>query len=125
MRAGDDERFRQPKKPRRGLFGKRAGEVRSSDVDTKSMKEFARTRAGVEAYVEPRTTQHPMTVVLVAHDGEWLRFTIPDEKIVRSLGVPIYEAARIGYPKRMKEYKRGQPPSEPSGPRLEDMPPLD
>jgi len=126
MRAGDDDRFRMPKKPRRGLFRKRAGEVRSGDVDVKAMKEFARSRAGVEAYVEPRTMQHPMTVALVAHDGEWLRFTVPDEKSVKSLGVPIYEAARTGYPRRMKEYKRGQaPPSEPSGPSLEDMPPLD
>lgn len=129
MRAGDDERFRQPKKPRRGLFRKRSGEVRSSDVDVKAMKEFARSRSGVEAYTEPRTMQQPMTVVLVAHDGEWLRFTVPDEKVVRSLGIPMYEAARTGYPRRMKEYRRDRPPgsgpAEPSGPSLEDMPPLD
>src|SRR4051794_41851996 len=78
------------------------------------MKEFARSRAGVEAYVEPRTMQQPMSVVLVAHDGEWLRFTVPDEKVVRSLGIPMYEAARTGYPRRMKEYRRGRPPG--SGP---------
>jgi hypothetical protein len=69
--------------------------------------------------------QHPLTVVLVAHDGEWLRFTVPDDRVVRSLGIPVYEAARTGYPRRMKEYKRGQSGPEPSGPSLEDMPPLD
>jgi hypothetical protein len=130
MRAGDDERFRMPKKPRRGLFRRRAGEVRSSDVDVKAMKEFASTRTGVEAYVEPRTMQQPMTVVLVAHDGEWLRFTVPDERVVQSLsrsyGVPVYEAARTGYPRRMKEYRRGTQPGEgPAAPGLEDLPPLD
>jgi hypothetical protein len=129
MRAGDDERFLQPRKPRRGLFRRRAGEVRSGDVDLKAMREFAGTRAGVEAYVEPRTMQQPMTAVLVAHDGEWLRFTVPDERAVRSLGVPVYEAARTGYPRRMKEYRRDRPPGSgpapPSGPSLDDLPPLD
>jgi hypothetical protein len=130
MRAGDDERFQQPRKPRRGLFRRRGGEVRSSDVDVKAMQRFVRTRTGVEAYIEPRTMQQPMTVVLVAHDGEWLRFTVPDERPVRSLsrthGVPVYEAARTGYPRRMKEYRRDQPPgAEPSAPPPEDLPPLD
>jgi hypothetical protein len=129
MRAGDDDRFRQARKPRRGWFRRRAGEVRASDVDLKAMKEFVATRSGVEAYVEPRTAQQPMTVVLVAHDGEWLRFTIPDDRTVRALGVPTYDAARTGYPRRMKEYRRDRPPGSgpapPSGPRLEDMPPLD
>ena len=130
MRAGDDDRFRMPKKPRRGLFKRRAGEVRTGDVDVKAMREFAATRTGVEAYVEPRTMQQPMTVVLVAHDGEWLRFTVPDEKVVHSLsrshGVPVYEASRTGYPRRMKEYRRDRPPGEgPASPGLEDLPPLD
>jgi hypothetical protein len=129
MRAGDDERFRQPRKPRRGLFRRRAGEVRSGDVDVKAMREFVVTRSGVEAYVEPRTMQHPMTVALVAHDGEWLRFAVSDDRAVRSLGIPVYDAARTGYPRRMKEYKRDRPPGSgpapPSGTRLEDMPPLD
>jgi hypothetical protein len=129
MRAGDDDRYRMARKPRRGLFRRRASEVRSNDVDVKAMKEFVATRHGVEAYVEPRTMQQPMTAVLVAHDGEWLRFTLPDERFVRSLGVPVYEAARTGYPRRMKEYRRDRPPGSdppaPSGPSLEDMPPLD
>jgi len=113
VRAGDDDRFKHARKPRRGLFRKRAGEVRSSDIDLKSMEGFIETRRGVEAYIEPRTMQHPMTVVLVAHDGEWLRFTIPDERVMRSLqrtkGLPVYEAARTGYPRRMKEYRRERP----------------
>jgi hypothetical protein len=75
--------------------------------------------------------QQPMTVVLVAHDGEWLRFTIPDEKVVHALsrahGVPVYEATRTGYPRRMKEYRRDRPPDTgpPAAPGPEDLPPLD
>jgi len=127
MRAGDDERFQQARKPRRGLFRKRAGEVRSDDVDVKGMQRFIETRRGVEAYVEPRTLQQPMTVVLVAHDGEWLRFAIPDERILRSIqrgkGVPVYEVARTGYPRRMKEYRRDRPADE--APPSDELPPLD
>ena len=37
------------------------------------LSEFARSRRGVEAFVEPRTTVTDTTVVLVAHDGEWTR----------------------------------------------------
>jgi hypothetical protein len=127
MRAGDDERFRHARKPRRGLFRKRGGEVRSSDLDVKGMERFVETRRGVEAYVEPRTLQQPMTVVLVAHDGEWLRFTIPDERVLHSLqrskGVPVYEAARTGYPRRMKEYRRDRPAGD--APPPDELPPLE
>ncbi len=116
MRAGDDDRFRHARKPRRGLFRKRSGEVRTSETDTRGMERFIETRRGVEAYIEPRTLQQPMTVVLVAHDGEWLRFTIPDERVMGSLqrakGLPVYEAARTGYPRRMKEYRRPAPGEE-------------
>jgi hypothetical protein len=107
MRA-DDEFDRGPR-PRRRLFGKRpAG--RLSRQDRKAMEEFVRTRIGVEAYVEPQTLQHSMSVVLVATDGEWVRFSIPDESVLRELGrrrpVPVYDVGLVGYPKRMKEYRR-------------------
>src|SRR5574341_54554 len=34
---------------------------------------FLDSRRGVEAFVEPRTVMHPLSVVLVAEDGEWTR----------------------------------------------------
>jgi hypothetical protein len=77
------------------------------------MKEFIRSRTGVEAYVEPPTLHHPMSVALVASDGEWMRFELPDERYLRKLSqklrLPVYDASRVGYPKRMKDYRRGQP----------------
>ena len=76
------------------------------------MKEFIKSRAGVEAYVEPPTLDQRPSVVLVAADGEWLRFPVVDDRSLRKLSakyrMPIYEVARMGYPKRMKEYRRGQ-----------------
>jgi hypothetical protein len=74
------------------------------------MEEFVQTRIGVEAFVEPQTLHHPLSVVLVATDGEWVRFSIPDQNVLRDLGrrraLPVYDVGLVGYPKRMKEYRR-------------------
>ena len=56
------------------------------------------------------------TVVLIAHDGEWTRRRIGSLEAAQQFGhrrsIPVYEVARVGYPKRMREYterkKRGQ-----------------
>ena len=72
------------------------------------LAEFARTRQGVEAFVEPPTALTGVTVVFVARDGEWTRRSAPDAKAVHalanSLGVPSYDAAVVGYPSRMREW---------------------
>jgi hypothetical protein len=66
------------------------------------------TRRGVEAYLEPKTTVTQTTVVLVAHDGEWTRRRVPSAESARSwcnkIGIPVYDVALVGYPKRMREY---------------------
>ena len=84
---------------------------RASDrSDQKHLDEFARTRRGVEAYVEPPTTMTTTTVVLVAHDGEWTRRRVDDARaahdLARKLGIPAYDAQVMGYPQRMKEWTR-------------------
>jgi hypothetical protein len=84
---------------------------RASDrSDQKHLEEFARTRRGVEAYVEPPTTMTTTTVVLVAHDGEWTRRRVDDARaaqdLARKLGIPAYDAQVMGYPQRMKEWTR-------------------
>jgi hypothetical protein len=42
-----------------------------------------------------------------------MRFELPDERYLRKLSqklrLPVYDASRVGYPKRMKDYRRGQP----------------
>jgi hypothetical protein len=97
-----------------GLFDRfrrksRPGVLRSSSSqDTSHLEQWAAERRGVEAFVEPRTTVTETTVVLVAHDGEWTRRRMDGaegaRRLARKLGIPIYDVALVGYPKRMREY---------------------
>lgn len=107
------------------LFGRRRAKGadgsldRAADnADTAHLKEFARSRQGVEAYVEPATTMTSTTMVLVAHDGEWTRRRVRDpkaaEELARKLEIPVYDAQVVGYPPRMRAWnrrKRGETPS--------------
>jgi hypothetical protein len=78
--------------------------------DTAHLAEFARTRRGVEAFVEPPTTMTATTVVLVAHDGEWTRRRVRDARaaheLAHKLGIPAYDAQVVGYPQRMRDWSR-------------------
>lgn len=90
---------------------RRPGLLRAAgNEDTRHLEEFARTRTGVEAYVEPRTTVTETTVVLVAADGEWTRRRVAGPQAAHSLahrlGMPAYDAAVVGYPQRMREWTR-------------------
>jgi hypothetical protein len=62
----------------------------------------------VEAFVEPKTTVTESTVVLVAFDGEWTRRRVSGPAAAyalgRRLGIPVYDVALVGYPRRMREY---------------------
>jgi len=77
-------------------------------ADVAHLKQFATCRRGVEAYVEPRTNATETTVVLVAADGEWTRRRVdgPAEawRLPRSWGLPVYDAAVVGYPQRMRDW---------------------
>jgi len=71
-----------------------------------------RTRRGVEAFIEPRTTVTETTVLLVAHDGEWTRRRIdgPDvaRRLSKELAIPVYDAQVTGYPQRMRDWTAKQ-----------------
>jgi hypothetical protein len=77
-------------------------------ADQRYLRDWARARTGVEAYVEPQTSVTEMTMVLVAGDGEWTRRRAGGEagvrKIGQQLGIPVYDVQRVGYPKRMRDY---------------------
>lgn len=83
----------------------------ASKVSTKEIEGFIESRTGVEAYLEPKTTIYSTTLLLVAADGEYLRRPIRDReqaaKLCDDRGVPLYDAARVGYPKRMRDYDKG------------------
>jgi hypothetical protein len=74
------------------------------------MHDFIESRDGVEAYVEPKTVMHPLSVVLIAGDGEHRRFTLFDDAYLRELAreheLPIFDAGRVGYPQTMREYAK-------------------
>lgn len=77
-------------------------------ADRRHLHEWAAQRTGVEAFVEPKTSVTPMTVVLVAADGEWTRRPAGGPAGARRLGVelgiPVYDVQKVGYPQRMRDY---------------------
>jgi hypothetical protein len=78
----------------------------SDDLD--HLRDFVRTRSGVEAFLEPRTTVTDTTLVLVASTGEWTRRRVGDPDRAASFAkkhtLPLYEVAKVGYPKRMRDW---------------------
>ncbi|MDP3890067.1 hypothetical protein [Nocardioides sp.] len=85
--------------------------VRGSDRgDEKHLLDFVTTRRGVEGFVEPRTAVSDVTLLLVAHDGEWTRRRVPSvewaHRFANQHRVPSYDAAVVGIPQRMRDYNR-------------------
>jgi hypothetical protein len=85
--------------------------VRASDVkDEQHLLDFVTSRRGVEGFVEPRTAVSDVTLLLVAHDGEWTRRRVPSvdwaHKFCNRHQVPSYDAAVVGVPQRMRDYNR-------------------
>jgi hypothetical protein len=98
---------------------RRVKRVPAPEEDRDGILGFIETRRKVEAYVEPKTVVSPLSVVLVAEDGEWRRFHLASDAFVRELsatkGLKVYDAVRTGYPKRMRAYrpKPGAPGAAP------------
>ena len=78
------------------------------------LEAFVRERRGVEAYLEPKTAIYSTTILLVADDGEYLRRPVRDRahasEFCLRLNIPLYDAAKVGYPRRMRNYDRGVRP---------------
>jgi len=91
----------------------RPGTLRSAEsADAQYLREWVKTRKGIEGYVEPRTAVTDTTLLLVAIDGEWTRRRVPSAEWAHNFankeGIPSYDAAVVGYPARMREYNRRQ-----------------
>ncbi len=87
--------------------------VRGSDkVDEQHLREWVQARRGVEGFVEPRTAVSEVTLLLVAHDGEWTRRRVPSVKwahdFANKFQIPSYDAAVVGVPQRMRDFNRRQ-----------------
>ena len=106
------DRFRRKGRTSRpAQDGARTGStrVRASDSeDERHLEKFVATRQGVEGFVEPRTAVSDVTLLLVAHDGEWTRRRVPSVKWAHDFAnrnrVPSYDAAVVGVPQRMRDY---------------------
>lgn len=97
----------------------------ASKRNAADLEEFLSSREGVEGFLEPPTSTYAMTLCLVAGDGEALRRAIKNEDQAKKLcdehEAPLYDARKVGYPQRMKDYQQGVRRDKV---RLEDMPPL-
>jgi hypothetical protein len=92
----------------RGLFSGRG------NPDLVQLEEFAQSHKGVEGYIEPRTATNPTTLLLVDRHGVHVRGAVREPRdalrFCERLGIPVYDAQVVGYPKRMKEFKQGRTP---------------
>lgn len=92
--------------------------ARRSNPALEHLELFARSHEGVEGFVEPRTTTNPTTLLLVDRIGEHIRGPVRDpqeaDAFCDRLGIPVYDAAVIGYPQRMKDFQKGRRPDSAS-----------
>lgn len=92
---------------KRRLKGVTGPEERKDEIEA-----FLDGHVGVEAYVEPKTVMSPRSVVLVDAAGEWRRFELHEDAVLRRLaaerGVPMFDAAITGYPPRMRRGRPGE-----------------
>jgi len=90
-----------------GFFDRFKGD-RGSAADLRYLRQWACQRTGVEAFVEPKTPVTPLTVVLVAADGEWTRRPVGGAAGARRVGealkIPVYDVQKLGYPQRMRDF---------------------
>jgi hypothetical protein len=120
------DRFRRRGGLSRG--GPTGSTVRAADsTDATYLREFVASRRGVEGFVEPRTTVSEVTLLLVAHDGEWTRRRVPSVEwahdFANRLGVPSYDAAIVGIPQRMRDFNQRQKTQKAANPFSSPKPP--
>ncbi|MEV0588734.1 hypothetical protein [Nonomuraea sp. NPDC050310] len=103
MRWRDRYGLRRLRGPKVAKFDREA-----TDADIEALITFAKSRRGVEFYVEPETFATDTTAVAVADDGEWTRRRVGApaviKKVAHGLGLPVYDVNLTGYPARMRAY---------------------
>ena len=90
----------------RAFFSKR------NNPALEALEEFASGRKGLEGFIEPRTATNPTTLLLVDRDGDHRRAPVRDPEDAAAFcerrSIPVYDAAVIGYPQRMRDFDRGR-----------------
>ena len=89
---------------------------RKRNPDLPLLERFAASRRGVEGYIEPRTATNPTTLLLVDRDGDHVRAAVkePEDAVAfcEKVRIPVYDAAVIGYPERMRRFDRRRSSAE-------------
>ncbi|APE34035.1 oxidoreductase [Nocardia mangyaensis] len=91
----------------RGGRGRSRSGAREGASEVRALADWARSRRGVEAFIEPKTTVTDVTAVLVAVDGEWTRRIVGERgarKLADALKIPVYDVNKTGYPQRMRDF---------------------
>lgn len=105
----------------RGFFSKKR------NPELAELESFLATHKGVEGYIEPRTATQSTTLLLVDRHGASVRAAVrePADAIAfcEKSSIPVYDAAVIGYPKRMRpdEGIRDRPRSEDVDEQIADL----
>jgi hypothetical protein len=90
--------------------GVRSGRKSDRKATAEFLAEWVAVRRGVEVFVEPKTAVTDVSILLVAHDGEFTRRVIGSTEAARDFArehaLPIYDATVVGYPQRMRDFSR-------------------
>lgn len=69
---------------------------------------FIAARRGVEGWIEPATQFNKPSLLLIAHDGEWVRRAVPSGDWAFDYcdrhAIPAYQAGVVPYPQRKRDW---------------------
>lgn len=82
-------------------------DAKRADLD--ALREFAESRRGVEAWIEPKTSVTQTTLLLVAHDGESIRRRVASPQAGhdfarKKLQIPVYDSNLVPIAARKRDY---------------------
>lgn len=95
-----------------------AREDRDVNDGTKDfLASFISAHRGVEGWVESATQMNKPSLLLIAHDGEWVRRAVPSVAwgfdFCDRHQIPAYQAGVVPYPQRKRDWDARQQPQSP------------
>lgn len=96
---------------------------RRKRFDFGNLMKFIEANEGIEGYLEPQTPTMEQSLLLVARDGSWARSPVSDRgqagSFCKKMSIPLYDAAVVGYPERMRGFKGKPAPKAPTPEELQ------
>lgn len=85
---------------------------KKKNPDLARLEQFLVGRQGVEGFIEPKTATQPTTLLLVDRAGKNVRGAVNEPEDAAAFcdkhGIPVYDAAVVGYPQRMRDHEKGR-----------------